>query len=488
MGASLLCLNGWATDVTVSKDRMMDKIKGAWAGQTIGCTYGGPTEFRYRAEMIPDDVAIEWNEGQIKWYFDNQPGLYDDVYMDLTFLNTLYEKGINASAKSFADEYAHAEYPLWHANQAGRYNVLRGIYPPQSGHWKNNPHADCIDYQIEADYAGIITPGMPNSASKISDKVGHIMNYGDGWYGGVFVGAMYSLAYLYDDVETVVCKALLTIPAKSKFRKAIEDVIQWHHEYPSDWKKNWQLVQEKYDHDFACSYGVNEPYNIDALINSAYIVIGLLYGEGDFDKTLEISTRCGQDSDCNPASAGGVLGTILGYDKIPQKWLANLHEVENLNFAYTQISLNRAYEYSMQLAARFITKNGGKDNGASFTIREQKPKAVRFEESFPHIQFKESLPGGPIQSFGTKHFVGNGYMVNGEVRCGDPKYVADLEIYIDGKLKDTMHCPVSYHDRTQELCWHYTLKQGPHEWTIKWVNPREDAEVICWKVITYSRK
>ena len=63
------------------------------------------------------------------------------------------------------------------------------------GSWKNNPHADCIDYQIESDFAGLMSPGMPNTASEISDKIGHIMNYGDGWYGGVYVGAMYSLAF-----------------------------------------------------------------------------------------------------------------------------------------------------------------------------------------------------------------------------------------------------------------------------------------------------
>ena len=90
---------------------------------------------------------------------------------------------------------ARAGYMLWHANQAARYNILNGIKAPLSGHWKNSPHADDIDYQIEADFPGLMSPGMPNAASQISDKIGHIMNYGDGWYGGVFMGAMYSLAF-----------------------------------------------------------------------------------------------------------------------------------------------------------------------------------------------------------------------------------------------------------------------------------------------------
>ena len=100
--------------------------------------------------------------------------------------------------------------------------------PPASGHWLNNPHADDIDYQIEADFAGLMTPGMPNTASEISDKIGHIMNYGDGWYGGVYIGAMYSLAFISDDINIVVQEALKTIPENSRFHQCMNDVIQWH--------------------------------------------------------------------------------------------------------------------------------------------------------------------------------------------------------------------------------------------------------------------
>ena len=98
---------------------------------------------------------------------------------------------------SHARAFANAEYMLWHANQAARYNILNGMEPPASGHWENNPHADDIDFQIEADFAGLMNPGMVNSSSEVCDRVGHIMNYGDGWYGGVYVAAMYSLAFLF---------------------------------------------------------------------------------------------------------------------------------------------------------------------------------------------------------------------------------------------------------------------------------------------------
>lgn len=137
--------------------------------------------------------------------------------MDLTFVDIFEKKGLDAAVDDFAMAYATAGYMLWHANQAGRYNILQGIAAPKSGHWTNNPHADCIDYQIESDFAGLMSPAMPNTASEISAKIGHIMNYGDGWYGGVYVGAMYSLAFTSDNVAFVVKEALKTIPAQVNF-------------------------------------------------------------------------------------------------------------------------------------------------------------------------------------------------------------------------------------------------------------------------------
>ena len=222
--------------VEISKEVLLDKIKGGWAGQTLGCTYGGPTEFKYRGAIIHEKTPIIWYDDYCKDIFAEDPGLYDDVYMDLTFLEVMQKEGINAPAESFAKAFANADYKLWHANQAARYNILHGIMPPASGHWKNNPHADDIDFQIEADFIGMICPGMVNTASNFSDKIGHIMNYGDGWYGGVYMGAMYALAYVNNDIYTIVTEALKTIPEQSKFHRCITDVIKYWKQYPDDWK------------------------------------------------------------------------------------------------------------------------------------------------------------------------------------------------------------------------------------------------------------
>jgi hypothetical protein len=74
-------------------------------------------------------------------------------------------------------------------------------------------------------------------------------------------------------------------------------------------------VEKNYSSEKGCPEGVFNSFNIDARLNAAYVVIGLLYGQKDFYKTMDISTRCGQDSDCNPATAAGILGVMMGYKK-----------------------------------------------------------------------------------------------------------------------------------------------------------------------------
>lgn len=378
---ALACVSCGQT-VTISKDNLMDKIKGGWASQVIGCTYGGPTEFRYVGRMIPDSIVLELPSDRIKWYFDNAPGLYDDVYMDLTFVQVFEDLGLDAPAAEFAKAFAYAPYPLWHANMAARTNIMKGIMPPDSGHWKYNSHCDDIDFQIEADYAGLMAPGMVNAATYYADSIGHIMNYGDGWYGGVYMAAMYALAFVNDDISIIVEEGLNTIPRQSDFHACLTDVINWCKENPDDWKATWQLVQDKWGHVTTCPDCKGHDVNIDAKINSAYVVMGLLYGAGDYEKTMEISTRCGQDSDCNPASAAGILGTTLGYSNIPEQFKAGLADVEDINFAYTNLSLNRTYEISFGHALKVIGLNGGKVLDDCVKIKVQTPEAVRFEKSF----------------------------------------------------------------------------------------------------------
>ena len=478
--------------VKLSKEVLLDKIKGGWGGQTIGCTYGGPTEFKYSG-IIGDDVKIGWNENSVKWYFDHSPGLYDDIYMDLTFVEVFQKGGLDAPIESFAKAYANAPYPLWHANKQGRYNILNGIMPPESGYWENNPHADDIDFQIEADYAGLMSPGMVNAAVHYSDGIGHIMNYGDGWYGGVYVAAMYALAFVSNDMNYVVTEALKTIPKQSKYYKAMASIIKWHKQYPTDWKTTWALFNNEYGEDIGCPDGVFNAFNIDAVVNSGYILIGLLYGNKDFAKTIDISTRCGQDSDCNPASAGGILGTMLGYSNIPEAWRKPLDIVADRPFVYTDISFNKASEYSFDQALKVIELNGGKVSDEYVTIKTQSPRTVRFEKSFEgHYPKKIVRFWKTFSQFQKFEFEGNGIVVAASYKKDkgykDHGLVGVIETYLDGKLAGTCKNPTKGNGASSEIFYKYNLPEGKHTLTFKFVNKEPGIDVYVHRFLIYTGK
>lgn len=484
-----LSLTGKATK-TLSKNVLKDKIKGGWAGQTIGVTFGGPYEFRFQGTFIGDYQPLLWYNGYLKSTMVDNPGLYDDLYMDLTFVDVFEKYGLDAPLDSFANAYANAGYMLWHANEAGRYNILNGIKAPMSGHWLNNPHADCIDYQIESDFAGLMSPGMPNTASAISDKIGHIMNYGDGWYGGVYIGAMYSLAFVSDDINYIVTEALKTVPKQSEFYQCINDVINWKNKYPADWKQTWFEVQKKWANDIGCPEGVFAPFNIDSKVNAAYVVMGLLYGNKDFTKSLEVATRCGQDADCNPSSVGGILGAVLGYDKIPAYWKMGLHEAEDIDFKYTTMSLNHTYDVSLKQALQNIERNGGKINGDNISIQFQTPVAVKFEKSFSG---QYPLKKIPVKWNDSKDeisfdFNGTGFVLRGDASQWDSKsdYVFNTQVMLDGKIIESPKLPVSATTRRHELSWKYQLPKGNHTVILKILNPSKEHSIRADEAIIYS--
>jgi hypothetical protein len=478
--------------VVISKSTLKNKIKGGWAGQTIGVTFGWPSEFQYQGTFIQDYETIKWHDDYVNEAMTSFPGLFDDVYVDLTFVEVFDRLGLDAPADSLARAFAASEYQLWHANQAGRYNIQQGIPAVKSGHWLNNPHADDIDFQIESDFIGLMSPGMPNTASDISDKVGHIMNSGDGWYGGVFMSNMYALAFINSDISYIVNTALKAIPVQSKFYQCIVDVVKWHKLYPTDWKRTWFEVQKKWAEDVGCPSMVFHPLNIDAKINAAYVVIGLLYGQGDFTKTLEISTRAGQDSDCNPSSAAGILGVILGYDKIPQKWISPLKKAEHRNFSFTQVSLNGVYEMGYEHALKNILKNGGRVNDDQVIIAFSAPTTVRFEENFAG-----HFPVGRIsltKTFQDKlefNMNGIGFVIRGyahKKKENAAAHVLQGALFIDGREVERANFPIGANQARTDLFWRYQLAKGDHKVKIEILNPHPDYEFVTVDYLVYHSK
>jgi hypothetical protein len=363
---------------TISTELLKDKIAGGWAGKMVGVSYGDPTAFEAQGRIyeepinwVPSDVRVSLHQ--------------DDIYVQLTFMMAMDRYGLDAPAKKHQELLAKAGYPLWYANVQSRKNFFDSIFPPRSGHPEFNLHADDIDFQIESDFIGFMCPGMPGAAIRLADKIGHIMNYGDGVYGGVFVSSLHAAAFFEDDVPELVNRALLSIPAESDYARAIRDVIALHDRYPDDWRSTWQKLQEKWGEvDIT---GAGSPFNIDAKLNGAFIATGLLYGNGDPVKTLEITTRCGQDSDCNPSNAMAVLGVAKGLSGLPGEWREEVLAIGDSLFSNTDYTFHKAVKNTLEYAKDLCISNGGKVTGSKMKIRVQQPRPVALEVSFPKLVY-----------------------------------------------------------------------------------------------------
>ncbi|MFB3881911.1 MAG: ADP-ribosylglycohydrolase family protein [Armatimonadota bacterium] len=333
-----------------------DKMAAGWIGQMVGVAIGGPTEFRWQGAMVPAEKLPVWRPGMV-----NQFG-QDDLYVEMTFLRTLEEHGLDVSLRQAGIDFANSRYELWHANRAARDLLRSGIAPPDSGHPRLNTHAGDLDYQIEADFSGLIAPGLPNTVIKLGEKFGRLMSYGDGLYGGQFIGAMYAEAFFETDMARIVQAGLRAIPARSQYAEAVRDVLAWWREEPDDWRKTWRRINSKYHLDpgyrrFSCS-GPEHSFNIDAKLNGAMVVLGLLYGGRDPSKTIAISARGGQDSDCNPSSAAGILFTTIGLSRLPKRFTSELSY--QTRFSETSYNFERLLDVCEELSRQAVRRAGGR--------------------------------------------------------------------------------------------------------------------------------
>lgn len=466
-----------------------DKIRGGWAGQMIGVSYGAPTEFRSNGKII---------EGKLPWTPERVTNSIkqDDLYVEMTFAETLDRLGLDATTEQLGEAFKDSQYSLWHANAGARRLLNQGIKAPLSGHPKYNLHANDIDFQIEADFIGLMTPGLPQEANKYCNRVGRVMNHGDGLYGGMFVCGMYSAAFFENDPRKVVEQGLVCMPAQSSYARLIRDVLDWAAKNPADWKKTWQLIQQKWDRDDPCPDGALRPFNIDARLNGAYIALGLLYGKGDFGRTLEVTTRAGQDSDCNPSNAAGVLGTILGYSRIPEVWKSGIPAIADTKFDYTQSSFNDITRTTVERARKIVTKAGGSVSGAELTIPYQEPSAPALEQWDMGIPERTIDPLDAAWTWkgmwSEEHFWdGNG--ISARKLSNEPGSEATLtfagsavalvgrrsqdggraDVYLDGEKAGEIDAHIVERTSDNDL-WHaYELKPGKH--TVRIVQ-RNDAD------------
>ena len=278
-----------------------DKVRACWIGKNIGGTMGGP--FEGKREIIDCKG------------FTTEPGRAlpnDDLDLQLVWLHAMETVGPHSlDCNKLGEFWLSFIPPHWNEYGIGKTNMKKGLPPPLSGDYKN-PWKHSNGAWIRTEIWASLAPACPEVAAKyaIEDAVvDH--GAGEGTVAAAFVAAMQSAAFVESDLRTVIEIGLSRIPETSRIATSIRKTIECY-DAGMPWIDTRNTILEM-NSDIGNGW-------FEAPSNVAYTVLGLLYGEGDFKKSMITAINCGDDTDCTAATVGATLGILGGSAAIPDDW------------------------------------------------------------------------------------------------------------------------------------------------------------------------
>ncbi|MCI8595824.1 MAG: ADP-ribosylglycohydrolase family protein [Clostridia bacterium] len=311
----------------ITYNELKEKILGCFNGKNIGGTLGAPFEC-YRQI---NDVSFYVQEN-----IHRNPPPNDDLDLQIVWLNAVERFGASVNGEILAEYWLTYIYPRWSEYGAGKANLIRGFRPPISGRIENVYKDSCGSF-IRSEIWACLAPGHPEIASVYAWHDSSVDHATDGTYGEVFCAAVQSAAFAESDIRTLINIGLSYIPENCLVSKAVRLVCECY-----DGGLGWKETREKLFCEVPGSFGLQtlplekwteNDYRArpgcDAPNNIGIAVIGLLYGGGDFGKSICLAVNCGEDTDCSAGFAGALLGIIYGNAGIPKKWSEVLDGVIN---------------------------------------------------------------------------------------------------------------------------------------------------------------
>jgi len=306
----------------ISADVYLDKAQGMWLGELIG-NYAGrglvPGTTKYREGYIVRggaDFDIGWDNvlATTTWVAD------DDTSFEYLYLNLLGQTAAPTSAdirQGWVDNITASS--VYIANRQARYLMDppptgASLGPPATGAFRNNIHAYAIDAQITTESFGAMVPGLRQRAADLSGTFAAVSNEGFSVHAAQFYAAMYAAGAMESNVPTVIDQALAVVPLSSRTYEVIDAVRTFHQTTPDDWRACQTMLYDNYGSNTGSKGRFR--YWIESTVNVGLTTMALLYGEGNFQQTVDIGVLAGYDADCNPATAAGLLGMIKGYSGI----------------------------------------------------------------------------------------------------------------------------------------------------------------------------
>ncbi|HLK58172.1 MAG TPA: ADP-ribosylglycohydrolase family protein [Chthonomonadaceae bacterium] len=348
-----------------------DKVYGAWTGRCVGCLLGKPVEGWRRPRMwgylkdlnrwpLADYFRYDVATPEVREKYDLEKAKRwarfadlvdampedDDTNYTTTGLAILKRYGPDFTPTDVANFWLN-DIPILHTCTAERIayrNFCLLIPPPASGSFRN-PYREWIGAQIRADFWGYANPGNPERAAEFAWRDACISHVKNGIYGEMWVAAMIAAAFVTDDIPTIIRAGLGQIPANCRLSDAIESVLEWHEvevDYDTAVYRLHEIWNEERAHDWC-----------HTISNAMIVAIGLLWGEGDYARTICRAVQPCFDTDCNGATTGSILGILHGRKALPAPWVDKINDTLHTGVAgYNTVQLADITRDSLEIIGK----------------------------------------------------------------------------------------------------------------------------------------
>ncbi|NQT58497.1 MAG: ADP-ribosylglycohydrolase family protein [Bacteroidetes bacterium] len=338
----------------------LNKVYGGLLGKCVGVRLGAPVE-----PTIWSYERIRKSYGDITGYVKNYKNFAadDDVNGPLFFIRALLDHPAPITPQKIGQtwlNYTREGIGFYWWGGYGRstehtayLNLKSGIEAPLSGSIEVNGStvAEQIGGQIFIDSWGWVFPDNPEEAARYAGMAASVGHDRNGIYGGIFIAVCISLAFVNDNIEEIIEKALTFIPEDSEYARVVKAVREFHADHPDNWRDARDFLGDNFGYD-------KYPGVCHMIPNAGVCALALYYAQGNFARTVEIATMCGWDTDCNAGNVGAIIGVMNGPESIPEHYLRPLndfHAASSISGALNIIDLPTA---SKELAVLGLKQRG----------------------------------------------------------------------------------------------------------------------------------
>jgi ADP-ribosylglycohydrolase len=294
-------VNGSGPSGVLSAEEYADRIRATWMGKCIGTALGDPIEGWTRQR-----IAREY--GIVRSYLAEPKVENDDTAYPILVLHALDEYGPEFTSRDLSLEWVGHLPFAYTAEWSALENLKAGLFPPES-RWAGNPCGAWVGGQMRTEIHGLLFPLEPSHAGELAFRDAVISHYREGLEGAVYAAALISLAFAHPGAGDLLRQALAYVPSGGRFAETVERTMDLCYR-----RGEWSGVMEELGPE------LDRYHWIHTLPNIAAVVVGLMLGEGEFERALLTTLRCGYDTDCSAGQTGALMGCLLGTRGIPDAW------------------------------------------------------------------------------------------------------------------------------------------------------------------------